>query len=380
LFDRERIVDPRSRKRGRVRRLISITTLLTAALAAVSGVVVPAVASASTGTAPGGIGLRLLDVPVSAGSDPRAQLYIVDHLAPGATIERRVEVSNTTASTMRVELYSSAATIANGSFLGASGHTPDELSTWTSVTPRTITIAPGGTSTATVTVAIPRNAAPGERYGVVWAQTRTVAGGPAGVVEVSRVGIRLYVSVGPGGAPAAAFTIDSVTAARSADGSPEVFASVRNTGGRALDMSGTLQLLGGPGSLTAGPFSADLGTTLAIGDTERVTFVLDAQLPAGPWDAKIVLRSGLLQEQARATISFPALGSAPPVRTGSSPTWLFAGLFVVILGLAASVVLLLRRRRRGTRQLPAFRYPPGPSIRARSGAEPHPRAGSLKGP
>ena len=49
-------------------------------------------------------GLRLVDVPVVAQDDPRAQIYIVDHLAPGAVVHRRIEVSNSTASGARVAL------------------------------------------------------------------------------------------------------------------------------------------------------------------------------------------------------------------------------------------------------------------------------------
>jgi hypothetical protein len=82
-----------------------------------------------------------------------------------------------------------------------------------------------------------------------------------------------------------------------------VLATVHNTGGRALDMSGTLQLLAGPGGLSAGPFPVTLGTTLAIDDTEPVTIALDKRLPAGPWDARITLRSGLIERSARATIT-----------------------------------------------------------------------------
>jgi hypothetical protein len=66
--------------------------------------------------------------------------------------------------------------------------------------------------------------------------------------------IRLYLSVGPGGAPAANFTIDSLTAKRTPDGHPTVLARVHNTGGRALDMNGTLRLVDGPGALDAGPY------------------------------------------------------------------------------------------------------------------------------
>ena len=113
-------------------------------------------------------------------------------------------------------------------------------------------------------------------------------------------------------------------------------------------MSGTLQLSAGPGGLSAGPFSARLGTTLAIGDTEPVTFALDKQIPAGPWNARITLQSGLLERSARATITFPATGAAPPVNTTSArPGWLglaVAGLIVLLLlGIAALLVMLRQR-------------------------------------
>ena len=166
-----------------------------------------------------------------------------------------------------------------------------------------------------MTINVPSDAAPGEQYGVVWAEVRSAPPAGGGVVQVSRVGIRIYLSVGPGGAPAADFTIDSLTAARSPDGTPLILATVRNTGGRALDMNGALQLSGGPGGLSGGPFPATLGTSLAIGDTEPVTIALDKQLPAGPWDVRITLRSGLLERSAHATVTFPVTGASPAVGT-----------------------------------------------------------------
>jgi hypothetical protein len=174
------------------------------------------------------------------------------------------------------------------------------------------------------------------------------------------VGIRLYLSVGPGGPPAANFTIESLTAKRSPDGRPMVLATVHNTGGRALDMNGTLQLLDGPGGLSAGPFPATLGITLAIGDTEPVSIALDKRLPAGPWDARITLHSGLLERSAQAAITFPDAGAAPPVNTTSTrPGWLYpaiAALVVLALGIAALFVALRRRRsRRGAAWLPSGR-------------------------
>jgi hypothetical protein len=302
--------------------------------------------AARSGTT-GGLGLRLLDAPITARDDPRAQIYIVDHVAPGTVIHRHVEVSNSTASSVHVVVYPAAASIANGSFLGAAGRTANELSTWTSVRPRTSAVPVGGHLRAAVTITVPDDAAPGERYGVVWAEVRSVPSVDDGVTQISRVGVRVYLSVGPGGPPAANFTIDSLTALRSPDGQPSVVATVHNSGGRALDMSGNLQLSGGPGGTSAGPFSATLGTTLAIGGTEAVTIVLDKQLPRGPWDARVVLRSGLVSRAARATITFPVTGTALPSATRSSrPGLRYAATAALLVLLAGSASLLLRRRRR----------------------------------
>jgi hypothetical protein len=331
------------RARAAGQRVIQFTRFALAALA--FAVVVAAPASASPPPArpaaraiAGSLGLQLLNVPLGAREDPRARLYIVDHLHPGTVIHRLIEVSNTTASTMPIALYPAAATITDGSFAGAAGHTPNDLSTWTSVSPGASDIPAGGHLTARVTIAVPRNASPGEQYGVVWAETRSTPPAGGGITEVSRVGIRLYLSVGPGGPPASKFTIDSLTATRTPDGHPMVVATVHNTGGRALDMYGTLQLSAGPGGLRAGPFPANLGVTLAIGDTERVKIVLDKRLPAGPWDALVTLHSGLITNSSRATITFPNTAAAPP------PYLAIVGLAIALLGITTLLVVIRQRR------------------------------------
>ncbi len=127
-------------------------------------------------------------------------------------------------------------------------------------------------------------------------------------------------------------------------------ARVHNTGGRALDMNGSLKLLGGPGGLTAGPFPATLGISLAIGDTEPVTIALDKALPAGPWDARITLHSGLVVRSAHATLTFPKAGTAAAVTataTGGRPGWLYPALAglgaLLLLGLVGFQIRRLRR-------------------------------------
>lgn len=300
----------------------------------------------------GSIGLRLTNVPSNELNDPRARIYIVDHLSPGMVTTRQIEVSNTTTSTLHVVLYPAAATIANGSFLGAAGHTPNAVSLWTSVSPGSADIPSGRNVTAIVRIAVPRGTTSGERYGAVWAQVSSTPIAGNGITQVSRVGIRIYLSVGLGGPPASNFTITSLTAERSPGGQPIVLAKVHNTGGLALDMSGSLRLLAGPSGLSAGPFPATLGTTVAIGDTEPVTIRLDKQLPAGPWDAMITLQSGLIRHSAQATITFLETGTAPPVKTTSvRPGWYyltFIGLLALLLLSTTVLLITLRRLRRRT--------------------------------
>jgi hypothetical protein len=332
-------------KPHRIKRVVGVV----AALAFTVLVAAPAGAATST---TGSVGLRLLEAPLTAGNDPRAQMYIVDHLAPGAIINRRVQISNTTSSSTHVFLYAAAATIRKGSFLGAEGATPNELSTWTSIEPGSVDIPAGGLAEARVTIAVPEDAAPGEQYAVVWAEERSTPKDGGGIVQVSRVGIRVYLSVGPGNPPAADFTIDSLTAKRLDDGRPVVLASVHNTGGRALDMNGTLQLLDGPSGLSAGPFPASLGTTLAVGDTESVTIPLDVEVPDGPWDARITLRSGLLEHSARARITFPDAGDASPAitmstRPGGPYVAVAGGIFLIVLGTTRLVAARRRRQFKG---------------------------------
>jgi hypothetical protein len=196
-----------------------------------------------------------------------------------------------------------------------------------------------------VTIDVPSDAAPGEQYAVVWAQT--TSGGNGAVTQVTRVGIRVYLSVGPGGEPASAFTIESLTAERDPSGTPMVAAKIHNTGGRALDLRGRLTLTDGPGGLSAGPFPVTLGTTLGLRQTEPITVKLDKQLPNGPWSAHLSVTSGLLTEQARATLTFPksGIGQTVTVSDGTSAWW-WGGAGLVVLTLALLWWTLYPRRRR----------------------------------
>lgn len=320
------------------------------------GLLAPAAAAAAqTEDGETGLGIRLAEAPSDRADDPRAQRYIIDHVPPGDRIERRVELSNDTLMPLTVAVYGGDAVITDGKFTPAPEEAPVELRVWTAVDRPSVELQPGEQQQVAVTIAVPDDATPGERYGAIWAE---IADEDGPITLVNRVGVRIYLSVGEGGEPASDFEIESLTASRTDDGAPVVQALVRNTGGRALDMIGELSLSDGPGALSAGPFPAELGSTLGIGDSEPVEVPLSPELPDGPWKATITLRSGTLERSAEATITFPdrAGASASAVSASSTTDSGDDLLALTIAGSLALVVLasllwyLLERRRRRRRR------------------------------
>lgn len=320
--------------------------LLAAALLALVLADAPATAQED----PGRIGIRLLEAPVERAEDPRAHRYIIDHLQPGATISRRVEVLNDTSDTLPVEFYAGAAEIREGQWRPADGRAQNELTSWISVEPSTVNVPPGGSVEAMVTIDVDAAASAGEHYAVIWAQPP--AGQQGGATVVNRVGIRVYLSVGPGGEPAVDFEITGLRAARADDGTPVVEVAVRNTGGRALDLRGELELTDGPGGISAGPFPVPPRTTVAIGERASVLVPLDPELPRGPWQATATLTSGTVERSASAQVIFPEVpGEAtkmmPPDERG--PGWnVLVPLAGVLLGLVIAfwLMFVLTGRRR----------------------------------
>ena len=135
-----------------------------------------------------GLSIRLLDAPADRRDDPRARIYIVDHLKQGDRIQRHVELANGTDAPLTVSVYAAAAKVAGGQFRFGDGHAANDLTRWTRVEPAQLVLPPHGTGTAAVTIAVPTDATDGERYGVVWAELPG-SGGATNVVN--RVGVRI---------------------------------------------------------------------------------------------------------------------------------------------------------------------------------------------
>jgi hypothetical protein len=318
-------------------RLIALLLLVgTGAIIPTSG------AFASTPNRPaasqGSVGIRLVAIAGALPSDPLSSSYVVHQLAPGTSLTRSVQIDNDSHAIVDVSVYPAAASIVRGTFAFAPGHGEDELSSWTSVGRDTLRLAPGTESFDSLTIDVPSNASSGERYAVLWAEVSTSPMTAGGVALVNRVGIRMYLSIGPGGAPPSDFVITSLSAQRSVTGEALVVAKVHNSGRSTLDLSGDLTLSKGPGGLRAGPFAATLGSVLAPGATEPVTVQLDRAFPRGPWRADLGLTSGLIQRSAVATITFPSNAA------GFSAAILAVLVLLALLAVTAFALLVSRRR------------------------------------
>lgn len=298
-----------------------------------------------------GYGIRLVDAPEDRRNDPRARLYVVDHVQQGESFSRRFEVRNGTSEPVRFDLYPAAAEIRDGSFVIGEGRAENELTEWITVTPSFVEVPPGGRAQATLRVEVPQGVEDGERYAAVLAEAPPVTGGGGNVAIGSRVGIRLYLGVGEGAEPASDFVVESLQAARAEDGTPLVTAQVRNTGGRALDLNGELALSEGPGGLSAGPFPAELGTTLGVGQTSDVLVRLPEAITGGPWRAVLTLKSSRLEKAAEASLTFPdepgsandPVAAVPLTKDLNILIPLAAGLILLV---ALLLLLLLWRRRK----------------------------------
>jgi hypothetical protein len=309
-------------------------------------------APARRDTGSGGIGIQLMQGQKGREKDPRAHRYIVDHLKPGTTVRRKLRVVNGSPERQQIEVYPAAATLDKETFVFGVDREPSELTSWVSVDKVKLDLKPGAEAVVMATVAVPPAASAGERYGVIWASARSDPRKPGAISQISRIGIRIYLDIGKGGEPRSDFTIGDFVPARSTAGDPSLAVAVTNTGGRALDLTGTADFSDGPAGERVGPFKVTSTATLAPGASGTVVLAFPRALRNGPWKAKVTLKSGLVSRSATGLITFPDPGTAgrPATRTSllSSP-WVIAGGALLICLVLFGALFLLARRHRGSR-------------------------------
>ncbi|MER5703161.1 hypothetical protein ABT023_14630 [Micromonospora sp. NPDC002296] len=323
------------------------------ASAAVLACLVPAApAGAGAAREPAGddarIGIRLVDIPVARLTDPRARNYIIDHLKPGATIDRRIEVHNASPESQHVEFYPVGATVENNTFTALDGRGGNELSGWVSAAVNSIDLPPGAKKVVKVKIAVPGTASAGERYAAVLAQVARPPTDRGNVGQVHRVGVRIYLNIGPGGEPPTDFSIGDIAVGPGPGQWPVVTAQVRNTGRRAIDMSGNLSLSRESGSSKAGPFRIAAGVTVLPGQVGQVSTELNEPLSVGRWHVQLELTSGTVRRTAEGTITLPVPVKAVVARSaGGTRTAVPVVVGAALVGALLAFLAYRRHRRSG---------------------------------
>ncbi|KAA0918920.1 hypothetical protein [Dietzia sp. ANT_WB102] len=325
------------------RALSAITALLVAVVLAI--LVSSGVAQAQEDS--GGFGIRIGEVPVNLADNPRAATYIIDNVPPGKRLERQIVVSSTMAERTTFDLYVGAAHVNDEGYQAEPRGATNALTTWTSLDKTEVTLDPGQEEVVTVSVDVPADAPEIEQYALIWMSTKVDENNPDAVQAVSRVGIRMYLSVGTGDGPRPSFSIDSLLPIRLGDGTAAVKAVLENSGARAVEVSGTLDLTDGPGGLSVPAVESGGKTIPADSRGELIIEVPNSgEFPAGPWSASVTLDSGYGKETAAAEISFPDQGEGEPVPVKgglSAAAWIALGV-----GAALLVALLALWRRRSS--------------------------------
>ena len=170
-----------------------------------------------------------------------------------------------------------------------------------------------------------------------------------GIDQISRVGVRVYLSVGTGRSPTSGFEVLDLRPIRDVVGLAAVIATVANTGQRAVDVAGTLDLTDGPGGLT-GPHIEAESATIAPGQQAEVVFPLgdDSAYPQGEWTATASLASGALHQENTREIALPATEIAAVANEETTSASLRSTLpwaaAVAVAGLLGAIVAWRRRR------------------------------------
>jgi hypothetical protein len=311
-------------------------------------------AEAASPQGPGSIGIQLLAATPLTDAGTPTGVYIVSALRSGTVLRRAINVINTTDSIQRVLVYPAAASMRDGEFSFAAGSGSNQLSEWTRVSKPFVELPPNTSTTEAVSIAVPLHSTSGERYAVVWAQVSSQPSPGNSVRLVSRVGIRIYLTVGSSGQVVPRFDVGKLVATRSRDGVPIVTETVLNIGVSTVAVHGSITLDDGPGGIGIGPEIVNPIVALPPGDVGQVTVDFDRGLPRGPWRAAMTLSVGTTSRKSVSEIMFPALNpSMPWWRSTSVETGLVALVAILMLVFAMRAVT---RRVRGvkTRVPPSY--------------------------
>jgi uncharacterized membrane protein len=326
-----------ARRAGAAAALALAAALLVAPAATAAAPAVSAAASADDVT------WTVRTASNSLGADRAGYEYT---LSPGETITDGIVVANRGTEPLELGVYAADGfTTEDGGFdLLPAGEKSAKLGTWVTVDGGgVVSVAPGASVTVPFTIAVPKNATPGD-YG---AGVVTSLGAPGqnaeGVTVDRRLGIRMSVRVDGELAPALAVddvSVDWGGGLNPFSGDVDVAFTLKNTGNTTL---GSVA-----GVTVAGPFGLLATDAAEVGAAPEL-------LPGETWTQKVTVPglAALVLLTATATVipaSTDAAGTtaslAPVVASGTgwAVPWLLIGLIVLVAAAIVFVPRMLRAR------------------------------------
>lgn len=296
---------------------------------------------------------------------------------PGTTITDTIQVWNYGEDPIELRVYAADALItAEGSYdLDPSYKAPVDVASWTKLSSDKVSLAPNSVTAVTVTIAVPKDALPGDHPGGIVASIATPEsnGEGAQVLVEKRVGTRLNVRVTGDIVPSA--EIKNVSASYSgslnpiAPGTVNVKYTLVNTGNTRLGGTVRLELSGIAGSKSID--MPEVPVTMPGNTLEQIFTVADVW-PTGIISAKVIFTPkddpGIPELQSLASAS--GSGSTIAIPFGQLLS------IIVIVGL----VVLYRRRRQAkidrlvAAAMAAPQTPPAPPAPPSADLEPEPVA------
>ncbi|MEH0970756.1 DUF916 domain-containing protein [Micromonospora sp. CPCC 205546] len=286
-------------------------------------------------------------VAPSSANGPNGRPAFTYKLDPGATLTDHVAVTNHSPRPLTLSLYASDAfTTAQGGFdLLAGARQPTDVGSWVRLTRRTLTIPATSRLDVPFTLAVPRDATPGDHAGgIVASLAATTPDAQGNQVAVDhRVGARIHLRVT--GELRPALTVEDLRVRHT--GSPHPFAGGTLTVTLTVRNTGNVRLVGRPTLRATGPFG--------LGRRSVDAAALPEILPGGELTTTVRMTgvAPLFRLTATAAVTPAAVGDQvldppPAVDAARASVWAVPwsqSALAALLVLAGWALVATRRRR-----------------------------------
>jgi hypothetical protein len=338
------------------------TTAVTAVPTALAASPSPSPAASGTPAgngqlAPPGVVRWAVEPATATAPIPGQSTFNYTNIKPGATITDHVAIFNYSQQAASFEIYGTDATgtTASGELLLMPGpEKPKDIGSWVSFphTTRLSVIIPGDRGVIEpFTIAVPRQATPGDHTGAIAAAVSTEVATAKGQLVTKEVRIAIPLEMRVFGPLQAGMRVESISAGFRnnlnpvGDGSATVSFVVLNTGNIRLAGSQSVSVTGPFGVKATVP--GKLLATVLPGDSVEFTTTVHGLYPAGPLTAHVRVSPGAPPGAA-------ALATPLAMVTGTASLfavpWAVLVVLILLVGGAVGLWQLLRYRQRRLQQ------------------------------